>query len=346
MSLSGRRPLILTLGSRGDVQPFLSLMSTMQQAGAQPLLVTSLHFERLAAEYGMRFASIGDGWPNILDLLGEASIDKDAFLELLVLKPYAYLLPAMLSRISILATEHRADVVIVGMLIWTVEWLRETLALPLVHVHLQPPRWLITERLQGREERMMRYQQLMAQHPQIDADFVIARSDASELHLLAYPQSIGATFLPDAVGVHTGFWHTHDNAGSTPHVDATLHDFLSSSSPSLVCLNFGSMPVYNSVDWMAALLGALEAHCLAGGRLLAIGSLVPPRVLPLYLFLPPSLPSLTASPDHNPPYLTPTLPNAPQVRQFPHTHWVASAPHSHVLPFCRCVVHHGGAGPC
>ena len=62
-----------------------------------------------------------------------------------------------------------------------------------------------------------------------------------------------------------------------------------------------------SCDTVGALLSALEAHCHAGGRLLAIGELVPSHI-----------------------------------RRWPRAFVVSSASHVDVLPLCACVVHHGG----
>ena len=53
-----RRPLILTRGTRGDVQPFLPLCQAMLSAGWSPLLSSLEAFRSLAAEADLPFAPL------------------------------------------------------------------------------------------------------------------------------------------------------------------------------------------------------------------------------------------------------------------------------------------------
>ena len=128
--IAGKRVLILSIGTRGDVQPFLVLASALQRAGAEPLLATLPHYTHLGREFGVRVVSIlADGvkWPEPADL-GDAAEDKDVFEEKLIFEPYAAHTSGMLARVRALATEHGSHVVVVGMLIWYVQWLREAAA--------------------------------------------------------------------------------------------------------------------------------------------------------------------------------------------------------------------------
>ena len=44
MEIAGKRVLILSIGTRGDVQPFLVLAAALRRAGAEPLLATLPHY--------------------------------------------------------------------------------------------------------------------------------------------------------------------------------------------------------------------------------------------------------------------------------------------------------------
>ena len=124
-----------------------------------------------------------------------------------------------------------------------------------------------------------------------------ARTDEpSELHLLAFPPSLGATHLPGLDGASTGFWHLGATAVDELPLPADLEAFLSASDgggagggdgsgvgsfgagggaggaggggsgaqakrSAPVCLNFGSMPVYTRSSWIGELLAVLEGHC-------------------------------------------------------------------------------------
>ncbi|WP_433432037.1 glycosyltransferase [Nonomuraea sp. CA-141351] len=54
------RPLLITVGSRGDVQPFLALARGLLAAGHQPVLAAPRRFEPLAAGHGVEFAPLND----------------------------------------------------------------------------------------------------------------------------------------------------------------------------------------------------------------------------------------------------------------------------------------------
>ena len=305
------RVLILTLGTRGDVQPFITLARMLERIGVAPLLVTLPHYLNLCSEAGVPCASLlGDdeSWPETSSLGGGVE-DQAEFEEKMIIEPYVQHMPTMLMRLEQLAGEFSPDMVVVGMLIWFVEWLRETLRVPLVHAYLQPLRWLGTrDPLRRAESQRQRFAvRLHKSAPLIDTDFVRVRiAEPSELQLLAFPAGLGVSHLPGLGGVPTGFWclpYTTDE-----RLPDQLVAFLDAGPPP-VCLNFGSMPVYSRTEWSGALLTALERNCHAGGRLLAIGALVPSRL-----------------------------------KQWPQTLVLRSAPHALVLPRCACVVHHGGAG--
>ena len=63
------RILIPTIGSRGDVQPFIALAQGLERAGHAVTLMTHPHMHALAMSYGVTFAPLG---PNI-DLAQEAA---------------------------------------------------------------------------------------------------------------------------------------------------------------------------------------------------------------------------------------------------------------------------------
>lgn len=56
---------ILTLGSRGDVQPFVALGLGLQQAGYKVRLATHANFKEMVSDRGLEFALI-DGNPQEL----------------------------------------------------------------------------------------------------------------------------------------------------------------------------------------------------------------------------------------------------------------------------------------
>ncbi len=54
------RPLLISVGSRGDVQPFLALARGLLAAGHRPVLAAPRRFQPLAAGYGVEFVPLSD----------------------------------------------------------------------------------------------------------------------------------------------------------------------------------------------------------------------------------------------------------------------------------------------
>ena len=67
-SIVGSRPLLITTGSRGDVQPFLVLARALAESGAGPVVAAPRRFGDLATRFGVEFVGLDD---NILDLQDE-----------------------------------------------------------------------------------------------------------------------------------------------------------------------------------------------------------------------------------------------------------------------------------
>lgn len=55
-----RRPLLITIGTRGDIQPLVPLALAMRRAGWSPLFASQPHHCTLVLEHGLEFASIFD----------------------------------------------------------------------------------------------------------------------------------------------------------------------------------------------------------------------------------------------------------------------------------------------
>ena len=67
-SIVGSRPLLITTGSRGDVQPFLVLARALAESGAGPVVAAPRRFGDLATRFGVEFVGLDD---SILDLQDE-----------------------------------------------------------------------------------------------------------------------------------------------------------------------------------------------------------------------------------------------------------------------------------
>jgi sterol 3beta-glucosyltransferase len=59
--------LVLTLGTRGDVQPFVALAMELRHRGHDPVVAAPARFADLFADRGLTFAAIDDGPLRLLD---------------------------------------------------------------------------------------------------------------------------------------------------------------------------------------------------------------------------------------------------------------------------------------
>ena len=321
------RPLILTFGTRGDVQPFIPLALEMQRRGMAPVLVTHPVFRPLVEGAGIAFASL------VTDEKAAPLADarESYFLEG-VASFYETHGDSMVEVVTRLLATHSPNCLVIGSLIFFVKWLR-TLGLPLIHTRFSPYAAAVGESaLQAHAKDVAHFlsigrsyglsQAIKAEAALPDQDLLGAIEDMkTELTLLAYDEGCevnsandngngnGAAHrtLPGLPMLRTGFWLTPAPAAYAP--PAALATFLAAAAPpgapKPICLNFGSMNVYDA-PWAAALLGALQA---TGRPVLAIGQPVPQAV-----------------------------------RAWPNTFWLPAAPHAFLFPLCGCVIHHGGAG--
>jgi sterol 3beta-glucosyltransferase len=79
MSSYAKRFLLLTLGSRGDVEPFIALGSTLLKAGQEVILCTSERFRSMATAHGLTFAPMTDGFIDMIESRdGRASLEGSA----------------------------------------------------------------------------------------------------------------------------------------------------------------------------------------------------------------------------------------------------------------------------
>ena len=306
---AGRRPLILTFGTRGDVQPFIPLAAEMATRGMKPLIATLPIFRDLIETSGLAFGALVEE--------NEAAPPKvDDAREEFFLHGVAHFYDAhgdaMLDSVRRLVTSHAADCIVVGSLIFFLKWLR-TLNLPLVHTRFSPYAAKEGEStLQAHANDVVHFlsiarsfglSQAVAEEAALpDQDLLGAIKDMkSELTLLAYGDT-NEVALPGLPINRTGFWLTQAPTDTLPSVE--LAAFLDGGGAP-ICLNFGSMAVYDS-SWAPALLTTLK---FCGKRIVAVGAEVPPAV-----------------------------------RAWPNTLWVKSVPHAYLFPLCACIIHHGGSG--
>ena len=312
------RPLILTFGTRGDVQPFIPLATEMVSRGMQPIIVTLPIFQELIEGNGLSFAPLVKD-----DSAKPPRVDdsREEFFHEGVATFYEEHGDSMIERVKELVSSHKADCLVIGSLIFFLKWLR-TLELPLIHTRFSPYAAKEGESsLQAHANDVVHFlsiarsfgltQVIKEEAALPDQDLLGAIKDMKkELTLLAYSEACeggtkandASTHLPGLPMLRTGFWLTPSPEGYTAPNE--LSTFLNKGTAP-ICLNFGSMAVYDA-PWAPDMLSALKA---SGKRIVAVGAEVPMAV-----------------------------------RSWPDLLWLKSVPHASLFPSCCCVIHHGGAG--
>ena len=133
-----KRAVFATIGTRGDVQPYLALAVAMQQHGYSVVFGATEEFEPLIASYGIEFHSLG---PSIVDFLHESRFEKAMSQSMLVNGPALLrrgqrILDVAARRAWVMA--QGADVILLNMNVSFGIDIAEALDVPVIMMALQP----------------------------------------------------------------------------------------------------------------------------------------------------------------------------------------------------------------
>ncbi|MEU9686172.1 glycosyltransferase [Amycolatopsis japonica] len=266
------RALLVTHGTRGDVQPMLALAVALRARGHEVLLAAPDSFADAAGEYGVEFASLGEG-PNRLmnDLVVKEAIEggyrgvRGKITAVRTARRVKPLMAEVLHDIGAVAKTSRADVVVhtTGV---PAHHAAEMLGVPAVVVALQPG-WIPTgdfpcpmiplPRLPKSLNRatylavgaiLRMYAGITTTWRTTELGLPRRRGSHDILHdadgedrpvlqAFSHQVAVAARDWPDSVHT-TGFWYLPVATGWEP--SAELRDFLD-AGPAPVYIGFGSM---------------------------------------------------------------------------------------------------------
>jgi rhamnosyltransferase subunit B len=136
MSASSKTILLCTIGSAGDVNPFIGIGKQLKERGFRVVLITSPYFEATARDEGLEFVGLGTT-EDYLSIIQDADLwspDKGfkVFAERVVF-------PIMEPAYEIIAGFDPANTVLVAQgQFFAAHIAREKLGFPFITVHLQP----------------------------------------------------------------------------------------------------------------------------------------------------------------------------------------------------------------
>lgn len=327
------RILLMTLGSRGDVQPFIALGLELKSDGHEVAVSTAANFTNMIEDAGLRALPVSVDMQTEL----EGSVLMDGMKSLRgIIRAWRLsqdLMQTQLQDVWDIAHGNRPDIIIYHPKAFSAVYAARSLGAIAMPVYLQPaytltsafPNPIYPWRRSGLLTRPLNraflwltrlgYGSLLKKwfarnsdivaKPQINVltgyhpdDKPVPRFHAFSRHLVP---------SPDDYGPHektTGYWFLEPDGAWTPpdELEAFLND-----GPAPVYVGFGSMP---SDDAQALTRDVVAALDLAGQRgIIATGW------------------SGLSGDDLPPQHFA-----------------LESAPHSWLLPRCSAVVHHGGAG--
>lgn len=267
------RVLLLTHGTRGDVQPFVALAKALHSAGHEPVLGAPAALAPLAAEHGVRFTPLDDGPnrmledPERLDPVLGSNKHNRAREVAGMLRVMREAKPAMVRVLADMASaaEGGADLV-VHQANQPAHHIAEHLGVPAVPVGLQPV-WVPTRAFPNpvlpvrvpaalnRATYRLNHLALRTFAPVIDTwrrdtlglarrrhqHDTLRRPDGTPATLLhAFSQHVVPPPRDYPTWVHTtGYWFLDSSAEWTPPHE--LAEFLQAGKPP-VFIGFGSMP--------------------------------------------------------------------------------------------------------
>lgn len=325
---------ILTVGSRGDVQPYVALGLGLQQAGYTVTLASNENFAEFVTSYGLRFHPLtGDAQAIVEGELGRASIESGRnFIKLA-----AQFRKTLLSVVDPFLRDcyeacKDADAVVHGLLGFFAQLVAEKHGIPSVGAYLQPvvrtsafPNIAMPLKDLGGPLNLLTHaatEQIYWQafRPIVNtwrtdtlglAPYSLFPGPFVQLRRQRYPIVHGVSPMlipkPRDYGPHlpfSGFWFLDEpNAWEPPD---ELVNFLAAGEPP-VYVGFGSMSSRNSAETTRIVVDALQQAGKRGILLSGWGGMetadLPDSILP-----------------------------------------IRSAPHSWLFPRMAAVVHHGGMG--
>ncbi|WP_425418136.1 nucleotide disphospho-sugar-binding domain-containing protein [Oricola indica] len=332
------KALIITYGSRGDVQPYLALALGLKESGHEVVLATSERFRAFVEEHGLRYGHMSDDLLAIIDTdKGKDLLEKGSSIVQVVKssiemsRQIAPMQRALMAESWEVARDFGPDIIVYHSKAVAAPHIAEKLGIPCVHATPIPmflptrafrftvlPDWklggwynrasywpilFLTNRVLGRYTRDFRKRLDL---PPVRSFDIRRMSDGSDIPILhGHSEAVlpRPADWPDSAHV-TGYWFLDAEKDWTPPSQLTA--FLEAGPPP-VYVGFGSMAGRDPQRLAHIVVDALQEAGLRGVMASGWGGLK-----------------------------TGELPDT--ILQ------IDEAPHAWLLPRMAAVVHHGGAG--
>lgn len=319
------RIAILTLGTRGDVQPYAVLGQALKQRGHKVTLSTAKNFELLVKSYNIEFAPVEADFQELLNSEeGKKMMKGNPFAVKRNLKTWVYpLITNSLTEFYKLAKE--SDIVL-----YHVKTLADSFAdqfphkmiranvLPIVEptIEFANPAFSglpIPSFLNKMTYKFSNLSIRLLSKPigAFRAKFNLPKKFTTPAVRNLYGISPNFLEVPKDFPVHskfTGFWFGTSSTELTTELTTDLHEFINAGEPPIL-LTFGSMPFTSKFDLQAAILKLTQQSNV---RIIVVKGWGLEQ--------------------------TDLLDNSPRIKV------ISSAPYEILFPLTKAIIHHGGIG--
>lgn len=248
---------LLTVGSRGDVQPLVALGVGLEEAGHRVRLATHRRYAHLVTHQGLEFAPLEEGRVS----RGAETEEGRRWIEASNRR-----LPAAVGFVRDARSVARrrladaaaacedAHAIVAANLAMVLGWqVARVRRVPLVRAYVEPPVWMITRRSARRIAPVVRQAGWLAARPWLNAvrrdavgwGHVGLREPIADLDRRREPAlfAFSSAVLPAPPGLGdwfqlTGYWFLHGTDDPVPPL--ALREFLAAGPPP-VCVGFGTM---------------------------------------------------------------------------------------------------------
>lgn len=287
-TITGRKILLCTYGTRGDVEPILALALGLQRAGFDVLLATSERFQRWIEQHGVRAFAMSDAsLAQIESADGRAMLEGGHLLKRICAGIRLYqksgpINDTLMRQTWAAAQAFSPDLIVYHAKLFAAPHVAEALKVPAVMATLQPVvvptaafpamglprlklpgynRWsyrLVRRSFGVFRKAINRFRRThLGLGPVSTARHVLFPPGAGLIPVLhAYSQHVIPRPADWPASAHTtGYWRLGDHANYTP--DPALDAFLS-AGPAPVFVGFGSMTSVDPKSLGALVIGALR----------------------------------------------------------------------------------------
>lgn len=328
--------LLMSIGSRGDIEPFLAIAELLKKKGHEVVGVFPEQFKNLAEEVGIGFRSLGPEFLALLDteagkliMGGDSSGLKKLFSYIALARQSMPIQKKLILRQHKIVTEESPDLIIhnskaIYTILWSIKHPNQTVHISpipyLVHTVVNHPHIGLGNRNLGSFINALTYRL---------GNFGIIQTAKKAAKWLQLPEKVSGPQIKHALLNETmvycispslfprpHYWPSHvhvvgyqeRNKTLSWQADDELEHFLKKHNKILL-LTFGSMTNQHPAEKTKLFLEILEKHNISTIINTSVGGLIKPEVYNKELF-----------------------------------HFVTQIPYDWIFPKVYGVIHHGGSG--